>query len=148
MGAVDGFRGEARTLLLPAREAGANQYVVDGNAKVVNASYAIEYFWIDGANATTHLHITPDEIVLPDLVGRPRQGGIVNAALRYVNWSAPFRTSEARRRGPSHEHSRPRARRPPDHRTRKCWSPPYRNLGFDTAGEGTVNVDWTGRRMT
>ncbi len=45
--------------------------------------------WIDGLNATTRLHITPDEITLPDLVARPRQGGIVNAAFRYLNWSAP-----------------------------------------------------------
>ena len=52
---------------------------------MINASYAIEYFWIDGVNATTRLHITPDEITLPDLVARPRQGGIVNAAVRYLN---------------------------------------------------------------
>ena len=56
---------------------------------MINTSYAIEYFWIDGANATTHLHITPSEISLPDLVARPRQGGIVYAALRFLNWSAP-----------------------------------------------------------
>ena len=89
LGVVDGFRRGSVNLAVTAHGTGANEYVIDGNAKVINTSYAIEYFWVDGVNATTHLHITPSEISLPDLVARPRQGGIVYAALRFLNWSAP-----------------------------------------------------------
>ena len=99
LGVVDGFRRGSVNLAITGQGTGANQYVVDGKAKVVNGSYAIEYFWIDGVNATTHLHITPDEITLPDLVGRPRQGGIVNAALRFLHWTRA-RSARQRHRGP------------------------------------------------
>jgi translocation and assembly module TamB len=95
MGLVDGFRRGSVDLALTGQGSGSNQYVLDGKAKVVNAGYAMEYFWIDGVNATTQLHITPDEIVLPDLVARPRQGGIVEAAFRYLHWSAPFGPAKA-----------------------------------------------------
>ena len=74
LGVVDGFRRGSVDLALTGQGTGANQYVLDGRAKVINASYAMEYFWIDGVNATTSLHITPDEITLPDLVARPRAG--------------------------------------------------------------------------
>ena len=143
LGAVDGFRRGSADLSLTARGDGANEYVVDGNAKVVDASYAIEYFWIDGASATTHLHITPNEIVLPDLVGRPRQGGIVNAALRFVNWNAPFGPAKAA--GAQVMSIRARVRGVRLTTVLESVVPrPYRNLGFDTAGEGNVSVDWTG----
>ena len=126
-----------------AQGSGSNQYVLDGKAKVVNASYAIEYFWIDGVNATTRLHITPDEITLPDLVARPRQGGIVNAAFRYLHWMAPFTSPKA----PGAQVMSIRARVSGVRLTTVLESVVprhYRDLGFDTAGEGNVSVDWTG----
>ena len=145
LGAVDGFRRGSVDLAVTGQGSGASQYVLDGNAKVINASYAIEYFWIDGVNATTRLHITPDEIALPDLVGRPRQGGIVNAALRYLNWSAPDRPPAKSSQEPQVMSIRARV-----HGVRlttvleSVRRPHYRDLGFDTLGEGTVNIDWTG----
>ena len=143
LGAVDGFRRGSVNLALTGQGSGADQYVLDGKAKVVNASYAMEYFWIDGANATTRLHITPDEITLPDLVGRPRQGGIVNAALRFLHWRAP--DSPAKAAGAQVMSIRARVRGVRLTTVLDSVVPPhYRDLGFDTAGEGTVNVDWTG----
>ena len=71
LGVVDGFRRGSVDLAVTGQGTGGSQYVLDGNAKVVNASYAIEYFWIDGVERDHSLHITPDEITLPDLVGRP-----------------------------------------------------------------------------
>jgi translocation and assembly module TamB len=143
LGVVDGFRRGSVNLAITGQGTGANQYVVDGNAKVVNGSYAIEYFWIDGANATTHLHITPDEITLPDLVGRPRQGGIVYAALRFLHWSAP--DSPAKTPGAQVMNIRARVKGVRLTTVLESVIPPhYRDLGFDTAGEGTVNVDWMG----
>jgi translocation and assembly module TamB len=143
LGVVDGFRRGSVNLAITAHGTGSNEYVIDGNAKVINTSYAIEYFWIDGANATTHLHITPSEISLPDLVARPRQGGIVYAALRFLNWSAP--DSPAKTPGAQVLNIRARVRGVLLSTVLESVVPPhYRNLGFDTAGEGNVSVDWTG----
>jgi translocation and assembly module TamB len=143
LGVVDGFRRGSVNLAITGHGTGGNQYVVDGNAKVVDGSYAIEYFWIDGANATTHLHITPDEITLPDLVGRPRQGGIVYAALRFLHWSAP--DSPAKTPGGQVMNIRARVKGVRLTTVLESVVPRhYRDLGFDTAGEGTVNVDWMG----
>ena len=109
----------------------------------MNASYAMEYFWIDGVNATTRLHITPDEISLPDLVARPRQGGIVQAAFRYLHWNTSFSPAKA----PGAQVMSVRARVNGVRLTTVLDSVipiHWRDLGFDTAGDGIVNVDWTG----
>ena len=137
LGAVDGFRRGSVQLAVTAQGSEASPYVVDGNAKVINAGYVIPYVYIDGLNLTTRLHITPDEIVLSDLVGRPRQGGIVNAELHYLNWSAPdnpppdsFRcrrqdkassaaSGSTGARPSGHEHPRPDARCETQHPTRE-----------------------------
>ena len=143
LGAVDGFRRGSVDLVLTGQGTGGDRYLIDGSAKVNNAGYSMEYFWIDGVNATTHLHITPDEITLPDLIGRPRQGGTVYAALRFLHWSAPDSSAKA----PGAQVMSIRARVREVRLTTVLESvlePPYRNLGFDTAGEGTVSVDWMG----
>ncbi len=143
LGVVDGFRRGSVNLAVTAQGAGAKDYTIDGDAKVINTSYAIEYFWADGVNATTHFHITPKEISLPDVVGRPRQGGIVYAALRFLNWSAP----DSLPKTPGAQVMSVRARVRGVRLTTVLESvvpPHYRDLGFDTAGEGNVSVDWTG----
>jgi translocation and assembly module TamB len=143
MGLVDGFRRGSVDLSVTGQGSGDGQYVVDGKAKVMNASYVIDYFWIDGVNATTRLHITPDEITLPDLVGRPRQGGIVEASLRYLHWAAPFGPAKA----PGAQVMNIRARVRGVRLTTVLASVlpiHYRDLGFDTAGDGNVSIDWTG----
>ncbi len=162
VGAVDGFRRGSVQLAVTAQGSGASQYVVDGNAKVINAGYVIPYVYIDGLNATTRLHITPDEIVLTDLVGRPRQGGIVNAELRYLNWSAPDNpppapsaAADKTKRAPLRPAQPPPVRPAMSIRARvhgvrlstileSVADRGYQNYGFDTLGEGAVNIDWTG----
>jgi translocation and assembly module TamB len=143
MGLVDGFRRGSVDLAVSGQGSGDGQYALDGNAKIVNASYAIEYFWIDGVNLTTRLHITPDEISLPDVVGRPRQGGIVQAAFRYLHWNTSFGPAKA----PGAQVMSVRARVRGVRLTTVLGSVVpihWRDLGFDTAGDGIVNVDWTG----
>ena len=162
VGAVDGFRRGSVQLAVAAQGSGADKYVVDGNAKVMNAGYVIPYVYIDGLNATTRLHITPDEIVLSDLVGRPRQGGIVNAELRYLNWSAPDNpppapsaAADKTKRVPLRPAQPPPVRPSMSIRARvhgvrlstileSVADRGYQNYGFDTLGEGAVNIDWTG----
>jgi translocation and assembly module TamB len=150
LGAVDGFKRGSVDLNLTGQGSESSQFVVDGTAKISDAAYAIEYFWIDGLNAVTRLHITPDEISLADLVGRPRQGGIVNAALRYQNWLAPEPAPSRTPRRPSTVIMPIMSIRARVHGVRlstvleSVMEKQYRELGFDTTGEGTVNIDWTG----
>jgi translocation and assembly module TamB len=143
LGAVDGFRRGSVELALTGQGTGGGQYQLDGSTRVISASYAMEYFWVDGMNATTHFHITPDEIALPDLIGRPRQGGIVYAGLRFLHWGAPNSSPKM----PGAQVMSIRARVRGVRLTtvlESVMERRYRNLGFDTAGEGIVNVDWTG----
>jgi translocation and assembly module TamB len=145
LGAVDGLRSGSVELALTAQGSGASQYAVDGTAKLINVSYAIPYVQsIDGLNATTRLHITPDEISLPGVVARPRQGGIINADVRYLNWSSPDNLpASSPKRQVMGIHARV-------HGVLLSTvlltvaDPGYRDYGFDTLGEGPVNVDWTG----
>jgi translocation and assembly module TamB len=140
---VDGFKRGTVNLSLKGVGHGADQYSLDGQAKVNNASYAMEYFWIDGVNATTPVHITPDEISLLGLVARPRQGGIIRADFRYLHWMAPFTPAKA----PGAQVLGIRARIADVRLTSVLESVlprQYRTLGFETAGDGTVNIDWVG----
>jgi translocation and assembly module TamB len=198
LGAVDGFQRGSVDLAVKGQGTGASQYGFDGTAKVTNAVYVIPYVSIDGVNATTRLHITPDEIALSNLVARPRQGGIVNAELLYRNWNSPDNPPPATNKtaGPS---ATPRSGRDDksvanqisgrsdlgaspaiggkqnlssrsEHSVadgpavliptmsvrarvhgvllttvlQAAADPGYKKLGFDTAGEGAVNIDWTG----
>jgi translocation and assembly module TamB len=162
VGAVDGFRRGSVQLAITAQGSEASPYVVDGNAKVINAGYVIPYVYIDGLNVTTNLHITPEEIALSNLVGRPRQGGIVNAELHYLNWNAPDNppptppaAADKTKRAPLRP-AQPAPVRPAMtirariHGVRlstlleSVADRGYQNYGFDTLGEGPVNIDWTG----
>jgi translocation and assembly module TamB len=145
LGAVDGFSRGSLDLALTGQGTGASQYVVDGTAKVINLGYAIPYVQrMDGLNATTRLHITPDEITLPGLVARPREGGIINADVRYLNWRSPDNLPPS---SPARQVMGIHAR---VHGVRlssvllSVADPGYRDYGFDTLGEGPLNIDWTG----
>ena len=143
LGVLDGFKRGSVGLSLALQGTGAAKYVVDGQAKILNAGYTMEYFWVDGLNVTTRLHITPDEILLSDLLARPRQGGVVNATVRFLHWTAADNAPRVA--------DRPtmgiRARIDGVRLTTILDSvadPGYRRYGFDTTGKGTVNIDWTG----
>jgi translocation and assembly module TamB len=162
VGAVDGFRHGSVQLAVTAQGSEATPYIVDGNAKVINAGYVIPYVYIEGLNLTTRLHITPNEIVLSDLVGRPRQGGIINAEVHYLNWNAPDNPTPAPSAGADKIKRTPqRPAQPPPVRSvmtirsrvhgvrlstilESVADRGYQNYGFDTLGEGAVNIDWTG----
>jgi translocation and assembly module TamB len=144
LGVVDGLRRGSVELAVTGQGSGASQYALDGTAKLINASYTIPYVWIDGLSATTRLHITPDEIALPGLIARPRQGGIVNADIRYLNWSSPDNLPpSAAKRQVMAIHARVHGVRLSTV-LQSVADPGYRDYGFDTLGEGSVNVDWTG----
>jgi translocation and assembly module TamB len=169
LGAVDGLKRGSVDLQVAGQGSSSSPFVLEGNAKLANGDYADQYVVIDGMNATTRLHITPDEITLSDVVARPRQGGIINAVFRFMNWQAPAAPpSKAPAASPaaSKENARRAARQPPPRASvvvvpvvsirarvhgvllttvlQAVVDRSYRDLGFDSAGDGTVNVDWTG----
>ena len=94
-------------------------------------------------NATTRLHVTPDEILLPDLVARPKEGGVVTAVVRFLHYTAADNAPKLA--------DRPtmtiRAQINQIRLTTLLDSladPGYRRYGFDTTGVGKVDIDWTG----
>ena len=135
LGVVDGFRRGSADFAATGEGSGGGQFVLDGRAKLAGVTYSIPYVLIDGLNATTGFHVTPQEITLPDFVGRPRQGGIVTAAVRYANWAGrvPVMTIRARVREVLLSTV-----------LYSVVARGYQDLGFDTLGEGPVDVDWTG----
>jgi translocation and assembly module TamB len=154
---VDGLQKGSVDLALSGQGMAARQFVVDGTAKINSVTYSIPYVLIDGLNATTHFHITPDEIALPDFVGRPRQGGTVNADVRYLHYlepalpPAPQRSKGSKVMTRSPQPTVPvmqiRARVQRVRLSTVLYSVVergYQDLGFDTLGDGPVYVDWTG----
>ena len=143
LGAVDGFRRGSAVLTLSSQGVGANQYVADGKATIQDAGYAMQYFRIDGLNATTRLHITPEEILLPDLVARPREGGLINASVRFLHWTAADNAPKIADRPTMKIRSQVNGVRLTTILD-SLADPGFRRYGFDTTGIGSVNIDWTG----
>ena len=161
LGVVDGLKQGAADISIQAQGNGSD-FAMDGKAKVNNATYSIPYVLVDGAKGSATLHITPREITLSDIVGYPRQGGMVNATLRYSNWMAPATPAAPIRQGTA-AGGKPGSKATPSPLLTPTMSirarvrgvllstvmytvveRPYRDLGFDTLGEGPVDIDWTG----
>lgn len=177
LGGLDGLRRGTLELSLGGQGTGIRQFALDGKAKLSNGGYSIPYVIIEGLNVTTGLHVTPAEVTLPDAVIRPRDGGVVNAAIRYTNWmepttppptplvekkraspagGAPVRRDDKGALQSSGVGQRPAVRVPSmtirtrvhDVRLSTVMHifvlPGYQDIGYDTLGEGPVNIDWTG----
>ena len=147
---VDGLRGGTANLDLQGHGTGGDQFLIDGNARLSDASYQTDFAAVDGASATTRLRITPDEISLDGLQARLRgQAGSLEAALRFLHWNAPEPTAgrpvnnAAAVRPAVSIRARVRGMRLPT-LLRVVAIRRYQNLGFDTAADGPVNVEWTG----
>jgi translocation and assembly module TamB len=143
LGLVDGFESGTIDLAVTSHGSGAGQFAVDGNAKVVNGGYKIQYFRIYGVNATTRLHVTPDEILLPDLVARPKEGGVVTAVVRFLHYTAADNAPKLADRPTMNIRAQINQIRLTT-LLDSLADPGYRRYGFDTTGVGKVDIDWTG----
>lgn len=144
-------------------------FTVDGQGRVTGATYHADSIHLANVNAETTLHLTPDELTLTKLRARLATGGLVDGDLRIVHWLNPSPSAPA----PAPRAARKTTARLPapipvpipvpieDRRQQgtiharisgmtltsvmSMVAPPhYRNLGFDTAATGQVNVSWTG----
>ncbi len=147
---VDGLRGGTANLDLQGHGTAGNQFLIAGNARLSDASYQTSFAAVNGASATTRLRITPDEISLDGVQARLRgQPGTLEAALRFLHWNAPEPTAGRLMKNAAivkpavSIRARVRGMRLPT-LLRVVAVRQYQNLGFDTAADGPVNVEWTG----
>jgi translocation and assembly module TamB len=155
---IDGQLEGTSNLDVQGRGTSAGDFVLEGNIGLSNGGYRTSYLAASGVNATMLLRMTPDEINLDRINARLQEGGSINAALRLLHWNAPASPPNIPPKSPA---SRTRARPPALPRftasiranvrgirlptiLRMVAIRRYQDLGLDTAGDGTVNVDWTG----
>lgn len=140
-----------------------DQFTVEGAAKVAGASYHVGSIHAANVRAQATLHITQDEIALPDMRADLSQGGSIDGELKITHWrqaaspeavpNLPPKTARAMRRAravvakPEAQHGMIRARL---HglgleTVMGIVAPAnYSNLGFSTNVSGDAKVDWTG----
>jgi translocation and assembly module TamB len=165
LAAVDGLGPGETGLQIKGQGTGAKAFDVAGNVQLKNASYRTSYLLLSGINARSSLHVTQDEISLPDVKVRLRQGGGVDASAKLVNYMAPAPVVEpavamrstkktaaktapqtAPKPGPQQEaaiHARIFGIRP-EMVFEIIEIEKYENLGFDTQADGTADVWWKG----
>ncbi len=86
---VDGLGPGEAVVQVKGEGTGTNAFALDGNLKLNGATYRSPSLLLSGLNATTSLHATQTEILLPNLMARLRQGGGVDANIKVVNWLPP-----------------------------------------------------------
>ena len=160
LAAVDSLGGGEVGLQIKGQGTKAAAFDVAGNMQLKNATYRASYLLLSGIDATTSLHVTQDEVTLPDLKVRLRRGGGVDANARLTNYMAPAPPAEpaaamqsplkvrtaAPRSGPLQEaaiHARIFGIRP-EMVFEIIAVPKYENLGFDTQADGRADVWWKG----
>ncbi len=143
-----------------------NTFNVDGNAGVTSATYHTGSIHIAGASATAQLHLTRDEISLPEVKAKLAGGGTVDAQLRILHWlntpasqavpDLPPATERALRKarkvnadtGRQQGTIRAKIRGISLYSIMSMVAPPhYSDLGFDTEATGDAGVDWTGSAL-
>lgn len=135
---VEGLRGGIVRLNLEAKDAKTAQFLVSGKAEILNAAYRIPDFNVEGVSAFTRVQVTPRVIALDGITARLHGGGEIHASMRMENWRAHGSSSiRARLDG---------VRLPAI--MRMVARPEFQDLGFDSAVGGTVDVHWSGRRLT
>ncbi len=122
------------------------RFTVDGIAGITAGAFREGSVSITGASATTHVHVTEDQIALTGIHARLASGGTLQGSFMLTNWMAA--TAGPRLKG----------KRAPEKGTIRTQlagfsvdsildavAPPrFRRLGFATDATGTANVDWTG----
>lgn len=148
LGAIDGLGPGEVGLQIKGQGTAATAFDVTGNLQLKNATYHAPSLLLAGLNATTSLRATQDEIVLPDVRARLRQGGGVDASAKLVHYLPPAAAAPgaAAAKAPPQQaniHARIYGIRPQTV-FEIIAEQKYANLGFDTQADGTADVAWTG----
>ncbi len=86
---MDGLGPGETGLQIKGQGIGAKAFDVTGNVQLKNANYRTSGLLLKGINARTSLRATQDEVSLPDVRVRLRQGGGVDASAKLINYMAP-----------------------------------------------------------
>ncbi|HVJ07776.1 MAG TPA: translocation/assembly module TamB domain-containing protein [Acidisarcina sp.] len=156
---VEGLGGGIATLRLKG-QGGRSKFVVEGDTNVQGATYATPYVTVRGANATTRIHATEEELLLTDAVATLDHEGEVQGSLRLSHWlgtASPAVEDKSASPRNGHAVSAPSKPQPMTGTIRARLSGitlreilkataarRYQDLGFDTAVSGPVEVDWVG----
>ena len=148
LAAVEGLGTGTAGLAIKGEGTGTANFDVTGNLDLKNVDYKTPSLLLTGLNATTSLRATQDEITLPDLKARLRQGGGVDVDAKVLHWLPPAAPAPGA----------PPAKAPPQQATIRTHlygiklqtvfetiaAKKYANLGFDTEADGDATVAWTG----
>ncbi|HEY2001088.1 MAG TPA: translocation/assembly module TamB domain-containing protein [Acidobacteriaceae bacterium] len=161
LAAVEGLERGVTGVQIQGQGSGVKAFDVTGNVQLKDGTYRESYLLLSGISATSSLHATQDEVTLPNVRVRLRQGGGVDANAKLVNYMAPAPPAQpavamqssrktpgttAPKSGPQQEASI-RARIfgiRPEMIFEIIAEPKYANLGFDTQADGTAEVRWKG----
>ncbi|WP_263378748.1 translocation/assembly module TamB domain-containing protein [Granulicella paludicola] len=127
-------------------------YLVSGNILLHGADYVTEDVRLHGINGHAVLHITPETLAFPDLLGVFPTGGEAQGSLRIENWlgTAPVDATHGSLEGkvvpaPNHAYVNATVTRIPLRTIMDVTAPEhYGDLGFDTSITGPVSVEWIG----
>ncbi|HTD55814.1 MAG TPA: hypothetical protein VK670_10565, partial [Silvibacterium sp.] len=145
-------------------------FTVDGESTANGASYRSGTIHVENVSAKTSIHLTQDELTLPNAHARLATGGTVDGSVRIVNWltSAPspaptpeqppaakktaLRAASARKAAPSPNQAnqeqgiiRARINGMTISSIMSVVAPPQdRQLGFASFVSGPVSLDWNG----
>jgi translocation and assembly module TamB len=137
----------------------AKVFDINGHASLKDAAYKSSAALVTGLNADTTVRVTQDEIAVPALIVKLRQGGSVDGSAVLLHWLAatPPATGVAaqttarpiRTKGPEPQQQQAKINLQ-IHGIRAqtllemVAARKYQDLGFDTSLGGTANIAWTG----
>ena len=164
LAAVDGLERGVTGLQVQGSGTGATAFDVTGKVQLKNGTYRQSYLLLSGINATSSLRATQDEVALPDVKVRLRQGGGVDANAKLIHYMAPApavqpavamtspatistrKKTASLKNAPQQEaaiHARIFGIRP-ETVFEIIAIEKYENLGFDTQADGRADVWWKG----
>ena len=133
-------------------------YAVEGTADLHRAAFKNPYVDLAGVEVKAHARLTPTFLILTEAAGTFPGGGTVNGQLHVVNWAdaigpqvPPLTTPPAKgavvkaaAAAPAlHAILQAEVNRMPLRSVMQVVSPKgYQELGFDTAGSGSVRLEW------
>ena len=156
---VEGLGPGDAVLNISGQGAGSTLFDIDGNAALHDATYHTSSVLIAGLNAATKFRATQDEISVPDLTVKLKQGGQIDGGLEVLHWMAPTPPTTVTA---AQKTTRPIATKGPAPQQQQAKvslklsgirmqtllemaaAKKYQDLGFDTSLGGTANVAWTG----
>ena len=119
------------------------EFTVDGLAGITAGAYREGSVSITGASATTHVHVTQDQIALTNVRAHLASGGSLQGSLLLTGWLSPTlsKSGTTRERGTIRSQL---AGFSLDSILDGVAPPRFRRLGFATDATGTAIVNWTG----